>query len=133
MPTNEQKAYFAGFFDGEGCIAAKIAKTRNINILVVQQDPRPLYLLNSVYGGSVRFRKNNIFVWYCPTDNRKTFLEDLLPFLTVKKEVALLALELLKFIPKKGSGKWMSINTKKQSYESRKPLLEKISRINGAG
>lgn len=91
-------AYIAGFFDGEGCIYAHPEATY-LQIEIAQVDRRPLDFVQERYEGRIRLNKTNgrpIYKWMCPAKTSEKFLMDLLPFLIVKKEQAILALEFRK-------------------------------------
>jgi hypothetical protein len=97
--------YFAGFFDGEGCI--QIVETRrqkrwiswSVTASCSQRDPRPLRLLMEQYGGHIHHHPKIkgsdrwIFVWQISGSKAVAAIADMLPFLIVKKEQAEVALE----------------------------------------
>jgi hypothetical protein len=104
-PRDSEKAYAAGFFDGEGhiTIAAKtVVGARGLcytmRVGATQNDIAPLFWLRDRWGGSinpVRRRTtsgNTTYVWMCFTHGAVAFLRDVLPYLQVKKERALVAL-----------------------------------------
>lgn len=87
--------YMAGFFDGEGCIYAHPSACY-IQIEVAQVDRRPLLKFQENYGGRIRLNKTkgrSIYKWLCPSGSIDRFLDEMLPFLIVKKEQAILAKE----------------------------------------
>lgn len=99
-----QCAYAAGLFDGEGCISAKVVTERGlpratVNVIVAMTDLRPLLALDSAFGGSIRFaaRKGNrkgVWAWTLGSKASAQFLTAVLPYLRVKREEAVLALQL---------------------------------------
>ena len=99
-PTETDKAYAAGFFDGEGniCIArnehagkAKRYYTYNMRIGAAQVDITPLLWLRDRWGGSIG-PSNHWYGWRCFSHMAASFLIDTLPYLQVKRERAQLAL-----------------------------------------
>lgn len=105
------KPYIAGFFDGEGSIGIYSRKDRkggyHLRTQLTQNlTPKSLELiefLQSVYGGNFSPHKtlsmNTNFNWQLNGDKAVVFLEDILPFLVLKEEQALLAIEFQKNRP----------------------------------
>lgn len=103
MPNDLDKAYAAGFFDGEGniCIAVnwhggKAGKypVYNMRIGAAQVEPEPLLWLRQRWGGSVRrVEKPFHHHWGCFSRMAATFLRDVVPYLMTKRERAELALK----------------------------------------
>ena len=92
-------AYTAGFFDGEGCITGRLRPTGSVRVAIVvsQVNPRPLRVLKVWYGGGIFYvEAQQIYTWQLTkkSDVRK-FLEAILPFLIVKKNQAIVALQML--------------------------------------
>ena len=97
MVSEVEKAYAAGFFDGEGSVS--IAKPRSrrgyaVQLAIGQKDSRPLTWLQSIWGGSIRSFGSNAFLWETSSAGAGRFLTDIFPYLKVKQEVAALALEM---------------------------------------
>lgn len=106
-PTDLDKAYAAGFFDGEGFVTIAFmstkARTRGVSytmrVGVGQNDPAPLLWLRDRWGGSVRVLKrktdagNPPYKWDCCSRMAAAFLRDLQPYLQVKRERAKIALD----------------------------------------
>jgi hypothetical protein len=58
IPSPAERAYAAGFIDGEGCISIGVQKNSWVaKLTVVQVDPRPLHLLAQFWGGAVSKKK----------------------------------------------------------------------------
>lgn len=106
MTTLSEVAYAAGLFDGEGCIWIKrraapgcCGDVYALTADVSQDDPRPLTWLAERWGGqarprSVQLRANRIaHRWYASGPTAAAFLRDVLPYLIVKHEQAVLAVE----------------------------------------
>lgn len=108
----EQLAYWAGFFDGEGCVRcnhaqSNVGRNRSGNgiqfgVSVCQCSPIVVRELHDEYGGGLRTEKGRKsqhrtkWVWQACGTNAERFLRDILPYLREKKEEAELALEVYK-------------------------------------
>jgi hypothetical protein len=95
-----EPAYLAGFFDGEGCV--RINKTPNQNtisyhliVTIANNDKSILDSCREIYGGDVRSKgKRNCFSWSLFNKGIiEKFLLHSLPYLVVKRDEALAALE----------------------------------------
>ena len=108
MVKQSDRAYAAGFFDGEGCVHIQMLKKRvgqrrspsyQLTLVLDQVDPAPLMHIQSIFGGRVRcrMRKNGnrraqfTLAFYGPQAAR--FLKQIRPFLIVKAAQADIALE----------------------------------------
>lgn len=116
-PTDQDRAYAAGFFDGEGhiTIAFMSAKIRakgpvyTMRIGAAQNDVAPLLWFRDRWGGSVlpcnrlTIGGNKTHKWNCCSRKAAAFLRDVYPFLQVKRERADIALRFqdMLFIPGK--------------------------------
>jgi hypothetical protein len=107
------KAWIAGFIDGEGCItiARQIRKNRpspsyRSYITVSNTNRDSLEYLRGHYGGVLyerhEYRKDkrgknwaDAYDWYCPLRSATRLLTDILPYLRVKRQQAMLVLEFL--------------------------------------
>lgn len=90
-------AYFAGFFDGEGCVGIKKPSTRRTShspyVTVSQVRPEVLLQLKATFGGGIHFAskcgKNGIWCWQMAGSKRVLeFLRQIEPYLVVKKAEA---------------------------------------------
>lgn len=117
IATKQERAYAAGFFDGEGhiTIAAKTVKGARglcytMRVGASQNNPRPLYWLQTRWGGSVNAVKrrttaaNTTYVWMCFTKQAAVFLRDVMPYLQVKRRRAQLALRFQSILFNPGAG-----------------------------
>jgi hypothetical protein len=115
--AESEKAYAAGFFDGEGHItiaARKVKEAKGLcytmRIGASQNNARPLSWLQHRWGGTVNAvkrkttRGNTTYVWMCFTSGAEKFLRDVLPYLQVKRRRALIALAFQRsmFVPGQG-------------------------------
>lgn len=92
-------AYLAGFFDGEGCIIVhKNGRTYWFSISASQINPEPLKRLSEYFGGRI-FRDSSRpglrsrHLWRLTSLRALAALEAMLPFLTVKRDEAVLAVQ----------------------------------------
>ena len=91
-PTDTTLAYIAGFIDGEGSII--IGRKYNISVVAGQVDPRPLHLINRYYPGHLRWisrrHKGWSDYWHLTVHGLTALrmIQDILPFLVLKREQA---------------------------------------------
>ena len=84
-------AYFAGFFDGEGCVAAY---RRKYVVSLTNCDVRPLLRARELWGGFVSRQTiaerpgsvRDIWRWQIYGQKSRTFLEAIRPFTQIKRE-----------------------------------------------
>jgi hypothetical protein len=102
-PSDMTIAWAAGFFDGEGCVFGYDGIQRGyrrftFGLLVSQVAPEPLDELHHGWGGSVRCaasgnpRHQDQWRWSVRGHEAAVFLEDILPYLRVKRAAAETAL-----------------------------------------
>lgn len=103
FPNNLKNAYFAGFFDGEGCITmakSKAGYIKPLKLTVGNTWRNPLTKMAAEYGGtdtSLKVIRHNmpVFHWVLlQSDLQQKFLLKVLPYLIIKREQALLGLEI---------------------------------------
>ena len=117
MLAETEKAWMAGFVDGEGCLTItkqirkdRISPTYRVLVEVFNTDPQILEIFPKQYGGKIQIyrerRRNRCGVkwkdsncWYCPISSVRQFLLDILPYLKLKRKHAGL---LLQFIDRAG-------------------------------
>lgn len=118
-PTASDCAYAAGFIDGEGniCIVKNnngtigcVGPTFNMRIMANNDEIEPLVWLRERWGGSIRARKPRPngkvhHSWYCFSRQAVVCLTDLLPYLIIKKQRAVLALKFQRSIHLPPDGK----------------------------
>ncbi len=99
-------SYASGFFDGEGCIAIGFywrnknnwggGKAGHLTVSASQVVTEPLELLRSLWGGNIgssqRKGTTTIHTWKLSGRDASRALEDMLPFLLVKKKEAVAAI-----------------------------------------
>lgn len=106
MPSNEDSAWAAGFFDGEGHIGITkntSARTFNLTLSVTQKRREPLDKIIGLFGGSCYLAHHNgqpkFWRWHLSGRKAATVLVFLLPYLIVKRQQALLAVEFQRLKP----------------------------------
>jgi hypothetical protein len=100
VPTEAEIAYVAGFFDGEGCIAARVnpAGYTSLQVSIGQSDLAQLEYVQGVIGGTITPIKGKEH-WHLGLRHAETvaFLEAAMPYLRLKRPQAELALEFLSY------------------------------------
>jgi len=93
-------AYIAGFFDGEGSISiARTGKYYSLRIVISNTNIEPLTFIKNILGGNIHaalpknVKHKRYYNWYKCGKHAAEVLEILLPFLIVKRERAILAIE----------------------------------------
>ena len=144
--TDLEKAWLAGFIDGEGCIGLRCAKAHGkkyylIRIQITQTSIGVLEHVVKITGvnrlcQSKRYGSNQADAWKWDADMKdaERILNDILPYLVRKKEVASLAIEFLEFWkknrpPKKPRGK----NQEPIDYSAFEEYKKKFHVLNARG
>ena len=82
------KAYFAGIFDGEGCISVAIGNSGGdmpqLQINVSNQCRELVTELKKYYGGSISTQRTH-FGWSIRNKSAETFLTDIEPYSIIKR------------------------------------------------
>lgn len=126
--------YAAGLLDSEGSIVISLNKKKNDHSLMVHitnTNDIPLNKGKNKWGGTVHLKTNNklkrkpCFVWVLQGKTAENFLLSVLPFLRIKKEQALLAIEFQS--TKIYSGKKI---VPEDIYKYREGIKLKISNLN---
>jgi hypothetical protein len=90
-------AYLAGIIDGEGCISIPRWKNpkraRRIVLTVTMKQPEAVWELSRIFGGRVNKVDKKYIRWTIGNQNAADALTNLLPYLRVKHEEAVLALK----------------------------------------
>lgn len=104
-PGWPEDAWFAGFFDGEGCVGIAPSYDTSLYLLKLQlsnTEIAPLLLFKERFGGCVlkpslrpsdSVRRKPCGQWKCDSKVAEAALRAMLPHLVVKRERTLLALE----------------------------------------
>jgi hypothetical protein len=129
MNRKHQLAWAAGFIDGEGCImiVRNTAKTSRgvyytLRINVAQNDPRPLEILSALFGGNVRKRKvksplrTHCWEWTISTMQAAHALQQMLPYLVVKREQAEIA---IRFAGRRPESRFTQLSDKQFAQDER--------------
>jgi fucose 4-O-acetylase-like acetyltransferase len=125
LSASVRLAYLAGFFDGEGSIST----TRGVlRVSVGQVDPTPLQLLHGMFGGTIRrIEKANpnhqtIYHWTVGAKAAGAVLATLLPYLVVKREQAIVGIQLQSRMLHQGGNKGLPAAEK----EIRQTLVKRL-------
>lgn len=90
-----EAAYAAGFFDGEGCITAQVAKdgSTRLHVRIGQKFVDPLEFVQLHFGGKLSQCKDGMFYIEWSGRSALPVIEAMLPYLIVKRRQAELAVE----------------------------------------
>src|SRR4051812_24103916 len=125
-------SYAAGFFDGEGCVQIRVSyprgtKSYSMRLQVSQVDVRPLEMLQQRWGGSLRLephRPRPIWRWCLQAHQAQAFLEEILPYLVVKRDQAEIAISFQRRRRKKSTSPKLRLASEPQNELDRVTLLE---------
>lgn len=125
---NQQLAYLAGLFDGEGWV--RIAKYKQPNSThvryqlmcgIAMTDPRPLRFAKSFFGGSIHVQKRSkpnhkpLHQWVLASNKASEFLVEISQWLIVKAAQGALAVKFQNHIDKHRYGSRTVIDGKKRN------------------
>lgn len=142
-PSEAQKAYIAGFIDGEGCIHIRKYKQGNGNIRyearlnACQQNPAPLKFIQKLYGGSVHSRNSAfhqkrgdkpISQYSIGQATSINIIKDIFPYLIVKKKHAKVALIFHRFLKEHSNNGSQSSARLLNNLEKFKLLMNSINK-----
>ena len=115
--------YFAGFFDGEGCI--HVSKQHQLLAVTTQKQRHVLDLASQKWGGRLYYvgANRNSWQWRLSGNEAQGFLMEILPYLIVKQDVAALAIQFQK-LKRKG------VKTTPEIVSLEEDFKQKISRLN---
>lgn len=133
MPTEAELAWAAGFFDGEGSIqiVRKIRKgyeSYELFVRVSQLSDVPLRKFAEWFGGDVYFNDQPIWYWQLSSKKVGTALDQLLPYLVVKRSEANVA---LRFQSRRRNGKKRDAHADNYDREELQ-LIRQNRRLNGS-
>jgi intein/homing endonuclease len=99
--TEVEKAYIAGFIDGDGSININLNHGRNVQprVAIYQNKLDILEYIQSLYRGNI-YKINSKGYWQliiCKYDDCRFILEDIFPYLRVKSVQASLALQIFDY------------------------------------
>jgi len=136
-PLLQDYIYFAGLFDGEGCISKNSALKQVIYLQIIMVDKIVIDWLFKKFGGSYYlFNRKNRGINEKPTHHWKLtnvdkiipLLENIIPYLILKKNRAILALQLCYLVQK--SKHSFGIKISQEEYELRSEIIKKIKMEN---
>lgn len=108
-PKESDRAWAAGFFDSEGTVSAFINSKGELkaSVAIDQVDRRPIDKMRDVFGGTAVQHKTAhqpAWRWRLSGKRAADFLTSVLPFLIVKREQAVLYIDLMNgLLPQLGS------------------------------
>jgi hypothetical protein len=135
IPSPAERAYAAGFIDGEGCISIGVQKNSWVaKLTVVQVDPRPLHLLAQFWGGAVSKKKPGprralAYEWRIVGKQFYRCMDDILSMLIVKQKAARNALLLRGLRDCRGQAPPMT----KKERQTRERIKAESHRLNRRG
>jgi hypothetical protein len=146
MSRSHQLAWAAGFIDGDGFITIQNRKTKYkdkiytgtyLRVGACQAHLTPLEKLQDIFGGSIRpkncgpnphgYNRKQQWVWTLSTDQAKEALEQLLPYLVHKKEVALLGIAFQNTMTKDKQGVPPEVVTLRLDFQNEIAHLNSLS------
>lgn len=137
MSEQTQYAWAAGFFDGEGCVSLHNQdRSTCVRIILVQKDIRPLENFKAIFDCyeklSVVTRRNRTNHYYrlvISGSRAADVLTKMLPYLTLKRAVAEVALDLQSRVESQGGySKWNRMSDDELAI--RKSLVDKVKWLN---
>jgi hypothetical protein len=103
IPTDVDKAYIAGYFDGEGCVTVAkrpVGSGVQIRVDFGQTQPQGVRYIHSFYGGSLiqrcggEGRRPKIYYRLSQSQAVLVFLNDIFPYVKEKRDQVVLCLDL---------------------------------------
>lgn len=140
------KAYVAGFVDGEGTITItrQSAKTFGGNenfytsLEISNTNLEILEWIQSLYGGTLKTSQNHkhgnrkisyVLYWY--SEKARPVLVSIYPYLRIKKEHATLSLEFMNLLKRQGAGKGRKVSL--DDVSERDDYCQEIQYLNKRG
>ncbi len=89
-------AWFAGFYEGEGCISNDISNNMKYRVSISQNDKTPLEAGKKIWGGSIRerIRKSPVsskickgYEWVMYHKEATKFIQDISPFMKIPYKI----------------------------------------------
>ena len=131
-----KRAYFGGLFDGEGCVTITKLKNRNpwLRVYIAQCERRKevLFECQKVYGGKVYLADRTTdghWRWYATDLVALKFLQSVLPYLYIKKQLALIAIlfQTTKTAVRNCAGRWSYPGETTKFFEDCRIMVCKIN------
>lgn len=135
--------YVAGLFDGEGSIGiyrigyiqANRKRGLQLKIVISLTNEEPLILLKSEWGGNIQFDQHQSkknpkhrpsFVWNLHQGQAGKFLEDIFPYLIIKRTQAKVAFSFLRTIRSNNDKRRRITDSEDEFRETLAVLLKKL-------
>jgi len=137
MSEQTQYAWAAGFFDGEGCVSLHNQERWTcVRIILVQKDIRPLEHFKAIFDCSEtlgivtrRNRRNHYYRLVISGKKAAEVLTKMLPYLTLKRAVAEVALDLQSRVDSQGGyNRWNRMSDEELAI--RRSLVDKVKWLN---
>ncbi len=141
--TETEKAYIAGFVDGEGSIGIDIIKSKGktvphtfkVRVIVTNSNFSVMEWIKTVtgYGCAYKYKKSykenwkKVHRWQVVSGKARQFIGDIYPYLKVKKSIADVVLSL------ETSGRGMRGNDAIQYYKKQFSVYNKAKKLNRRG
>jgi hypothetical protein len=112
--------YCAGFFDGEGCISLEsVGAEWRLRCITTQKFvDAPLHLLVDTFGGKVHWFKSDQRSGHIINGKKAVaMLEEMLPYLTVKADQALIAMGFFSMGPEQRASAHTQMRSLKKEYK----------------
>ena len=83
-PSEEDKAWAAGFYEGEGSV---FKHRRTFRVTIPQKNEEPLIWLQERYGGTIHSptKSKDLSVWYVSGSSARAFMTDIYPMLSARR------------------------------------------------
>ena len=141
----KEKAYLAGFIDGEGTITANFRLTSrskkeavHYRLMLHNTNLEILKYFQGLWGGRLSLygtprspKHKQVYCLYWGGKDSDPILNQLLPYLKVKKRQAEIALELSKLSLPRGHIRRLGVQP--EQHEIRKGLVEEMAKLNHRG
>lgn len=132
MVTREECSYAAGIFDGEGTVyispSAGRLRQHMLMVAVANNNREVLEWLKERWGGSIQLAwSGRTFRWCVPAQLARVFLEDVAPYVIVKREHIPTALALQATM-----GKPEGVSLSEAVLEQREGLRQQLRALNHA-
>lgn len=139
MLTKELLAYFAGLFDGEGCVTIRGDKGHRslfVECAIAMTDPESLVLIHEEFGGSFNLRRRHctnypIYCWYAKSRKAINFIEAISEYSLVKLPQLLLAIQFQQECIVENKGKVLTCQQlkKREIFREQMKYLKTVKKV----
>lgn len=140
--NNIKWSYVAGLFDGEGTFTMSSLKRKGLpdyvfgEIYITNTNQEIMSWLKDNFGGSIRVSRygekgwKDCYKWFLSQKGRRQFIEQIIPFLIIKKKQASLLLELFTLMELQKASKRGTGGLTKSEVTSRNKILLQVKILN---